>query len=130
MYTERNFKTKKALRESFERGDFIGVYQPGPFGTGREQGIKCLEGPHYPQPHTWYAEGQVENGQLIALKGSKAKWVSGTFVPAPPKKEKSVGAKGEAAQLLRQDMREEERRERLKKMDAAIVTLFKNDEEV
>ena len=93
MYTDRNFKTKKALREAFERGESIFVYQPGPFGEGGHIGHvgavhQCaLEGPHSPQPHTWYASGfyAIASSQLLELKGSKAKWVNGVFVPAPPK---------------------------------------------
>jgi len=86
MYTDRNFRTKKALQEAFEQGHTIDLYQPGPFGGGRlPQGTVYLEGPHYPEPHKWYATGVAEGGQLVSLKGSKAKWVAGTFVPAPPK---------------------------------------------
>ena len=29
MYTIRNFKTKRALKEAIARGDKVGVYQPG-----------------------------------------------------------------------------------------------------
>lgn len=93
MYTDRNFKTKKQLREFFEAGKPVTVYQPGPFGmaaeTGRVGQVRTcfLEGPHYPQAHTWYAQGEYEvcSMQMVTLKGSRAKWVNGVFVPAPVK---------------------------------------------
>ena len=93
MYTDRNFKTKKQLREYFEAGKPVTVYQPGPFGMAAETGgvgqvrACSLEGPHYPQAHTWYAQGEYEvcSMQMVTLKGSRAKWVNGVFVPAPAK---------------------------------------------
>lgn len=54
MYTVENFKTKKALREAVTAGRSIEVYEPG-IQTGKKDGEVFLEGPHYPQPHTWYA---------------------------------------------------------------------------
>jgi hypothetical protein len=86
VYTERNFKTKKALKEAFERGDKIFVYQPGGMFPARVPGTQFLEGPHYPAPHTWYASGEADKDcMLTSLKGSKAKWVGGAFVPGPVK---------------------------------------------
>ena len=70
MYTTINFKTKKAVKEAIKNGDEIGVFQPGPFGRGVETGSQTvyLEGPHYPKPHRWYGEGQLEEGNLISIK--------------------------------------------------------------
>lgn len=70
MYTERNFKTKKALKEALKSGETIRVYQPGPFGGNPEEinGDVYLEGPHYPEPHRWNAAGKAENGILISVK--------------------------------------------------------------
>lgn len=69
MYTSVNFKTKKALKEAVARGDKIRVFQPGPFGGCEpENGRVCLEGPHYPEPHRWYAEALVENGFIAKVK--------------------------------------------------------------
>lgn len=96
MYTTTNFRTKKALVERFETGKELYVYQPGPFGMqaeGRGEITTCyLEGPHYPEPHKWYAQGTYDPASmhLLTVKGSKAKWAKndrGTweFVPAPVK---------------------------------------------
>lgn len=69
MYTVRNFKTKKALKEALASGEKIEYYQPGPFG-GREprNGKITLEGPHYPAAHTWYAQAVVEDGYIKSVK--------------------------------------------------------------
>ena len=69
MYTRENFKTKKALKEAIKDGRKITVYQPGPYGWNEpENGEVVLEGPHYPEPHTWYATGTLKNGILIKVK--------------------------------------------------------------
>ena len=69
MYTRENFKTKKALKEAIKDGRKITVYQPGPYGGNEhENGEVVLEGPHYPEPHTWYATGTLKNGILIKVK--------------------------------------------------------------
>jgi hypothetical protein len=66
-YVSPNFKTKKALKEAVAAGKSIDVYQPGQ-GTVPENGNVYLEGPHYPEPHKWYAVGTMENGKLVRVK--------------------------------------------------------------
>lgn len=69
MYTNTNFQTKKALKEAVARGDYVGYFQPGPFGGNEKQdGIITVEGPQYPQPHTWYAECTVQDGRIVKVK--------------------------------------------------------------
>lgn len=69
MYTTVNYKSKKALKEAIASGALVRVYQPGPFGNNLPtEGRVTLEGPHYPQPHTWYAEGTLQNGLLVSVK--------------------------------------------------------------
>ena len=68
MYTVHNFKTKKALKEMVANGTKVTVFQPGPFGGNvPDNGTVSLEGPHYPQPHKWYARGILENGYLVKV---------------------------------------------------------------
>ena len=68
MYTTKNFKTKKALKEAIARGEQISYYQPGPFGGNEPRdGTIVLEGPHYPEPHKWYATAQVVDGQITKV---------------------------------------------------------------
>jgi hypothetical protein len=67
-YTETNFRTKKALKEAVEKGN-VRVYQPGPFGPDVRDGRTAVEGPHYPEPHKFYALVEVKNG--VIPKGSR-----------------------------------------------------------
>ena len=91
MYTTYNFKTKKQLKEAVKAYvdymktldttiEFVPAgagltprpvryYQPGPFGGNEPtDGTICLEGPHFPAPHTWYAQATVKNGIVVAVK--------------------------------------------------------------
>ena len=69
MYTDRDFKTKKALKEAVAAGKEITVYQPGPFGGSvPKNGRVILEGPHYPAAHTWYATAKIERGVVSSVK--------------------------------------------------------------
>ena len=67
MYTEINFKSKKALKEAIAAGKRIACYSPGPFPCPTE-GRVALEGPHYPEPHRWYASGVLKDGILVSVK--------------------------------------------------------------
>jgi hypothetical protein len=68
MYTDTNFKNKKALKEAVAEGKAIRVFQPGPFGGNEtKDGMVALEGPHYPQPHKWYARATLCNGIIIKV---------------------------------------------------------------
>ena len=67
MYTVKNYKTKKALIADFKTGVKIETYQPGPY-PGMMTGKVALEGPHYPAPHTWYANAEILNGFIIKVK--------------------------------------------------------------
>ena len=66
-YTEKEFLSKKELREALEKGEKIRVYQPG-LGLVPENGTVFLEGPHFPKPHTWYGEGKMVEGFLDEIK--------------------------------------------------------------
>lgn len=66
MYCNPNFKTKKALKEALNSGQKVSVFSPGPFPCP-QNGTITLEGPHYPQPHKWYASVIVENGLIVKV---------------------------------------------------------------
>jgi len=66
-YTDTNFKSKKALKEAVAAGIEVTVFQPGPLGGEIEDGIVFLEGPHYPEPHRWYAKAEVRSGVIIKV---------------------------------------------------------------
>ena len=96
MYCDRNFKTKKELKKAvsdyvafktnpdlyrlnyglltlnpskpFVAPREVTVYQPGPFGGNvPANGKVYLEGPHYPEPHRWYATAILENGIVVKV---------------------------------------------------------------
>ena len=80
MYTEKNFKTKKELKSAVEAYNLAAItagatirpvtyYQAGPFGGNEPlNGTFCCEGPHYPQPHKWYATCTAVNGIIVKVK--------------------------------------------------------------
>ena len=68
MYTTTNFKTKKELKEAVAAGRQVTVYQPNRmFGQDPTEGSVSLEGPHYPQPHKWYARAELKNGVIVKV---------------------------------------------------------------
>lgn len=73
MYTDRNFKTKKALKDAVANGAQVGVWQPNDFFDNPKadpyySGEATVEGPHYPEPHKWYATVTIENGVVTKVK--------------------------------------------------------------
>jgi hypothetical protein len=65
-YVNPNFRTKKELKFALANGHAVQVYQPG-YGDIPTNGPVFLEGPHYPEPHRWYAQGKMENGKLVKV---------------------------------------------------------------
>ena len=92
MYTEKNFRSKKELKEAVAAYNLAVVtgifaqdaktgepvlltppavryYQPGPFGGNEPaNGTFCCEGPHYPEPHRWYATCTAKDGVIVKVK--------------------------------------------------------------
>ena len=70
MYTSKNFKTKKALKEAVENGEKISVYQPNNIFNVPDpvNGRATVEGPRYPAPHTWYATVELKYGYIVSVK--------------------------------------------------------------
>lgn len=64
MYTTNNFKTKKALKEVVANGEKIGVYEPGAVFNGSG----TVEGPHFPEPHKWYADVDLKDGVIVKVR--------------------------------------------------------------
>lgn len=67
MYSEVNFKTKKAFKEAVANGRQIMLFAPG-LGSPRRDGKEFVEGPHYPAPHSWYAEVTMKDGYVVKVK--------------------------------------------------------------
>ena len=66
MYTVINFKTKKLLKEAVAAGKQVEVYQPGGQFEGQKNGAVSIEGPHYPEPHRWYARAEIKDSIIVA----------------------------------------------------------------
>jgi hypothetical protein len=67
MYCTTNFKSKKALKEAIATGKQVSVFAPG-IGFPPMNGSTCVEGPHYPQPHTWCATVELVGGYIVRVK--------------------------------------------------------------
>ncbi len=99
-YCDRNFKTKKELKDrvtarvaylaaqklthpvvDVELARIASQVRPvGPVtvynpeaGLGQEpptpeNGKVCVGGPHFPEPHKWYAEVTLQNGEVVKVK--------------------------------------------------------------
>lgn len=66
MYCSHNFKSKKALKEAVARGEKHTVYSPV-IGEPPTNGSCTLEGPHYPEPHRWYAQVTLKEGIIVKV---------------------------------------------------------------
>jgi hypothetical protein len=68
MYTTKNYLSKAALKRDLAAGVEVTAYQPGGMFPSQTDGTVYLEGPHYPQAHTWYAEATLQDGKVIKVK--------------------------------------------------------------
>lgn len=70
MYVEPNFKSKKAFKEAVAAGQEVSFFQPNNiFGvTVPATGTIFIEGPHFPQSHTWYAQVELKDGKVVKIK--------------------------------------------------------------
>ena len=72
MYTCRNFKTKSELKKAVASyvagtGRPVEIYNPGPFGDAPTNGTVSIEGPHFPEPHKWYARATLVAGVVVKV---------------------------------------------------------------
>ena len=67
MYTDINFPSKKALKEAVAAGREVTIFAPG-LGTPKVNGTDFVEGPHYPKPHSWYAQVTMVSGLVTKVK--------------------------------------------------------------
>ena len=67
-YVDPNYKSKKEFVAAVKAGTKHQTYNPsGMFPTTRN-GSDVIEGPHYPQPHKWYASVIVQDGVVVKAK--------------------------------------------------------------
>ena len=65
MYTVTNYPSKAALKRAVAAGEAVDTFQPGGFFPAKTDGRISLEGPHYPKPHTWYAQAVIVDGVVV-----------------------------------------------------------------
>ena len=70
MYAVGNPKTKAALKKRhanrpLTKDDF---FQPALGPEPPDNGEISVEGPHFPEPHTWYARVKLKDGKVISIK--------------------------------------------------------------
>lgn len=67
MYASGNPRTKAELKRRLAAGEQVTAFQPGGIFPGETDGRVSIEGPHYPQPHRWYARVEIRNGVIIRV---------------------------------------------------------------
>ena len=70
MYAEGNPQTKRQLKEWIAEGRTVCAFLPNSDITGfttQTDGTAVIEGPHYPQPHRWYAQVELEDGRIVRV---------------------------------------------------------------
>jgi len=68
-YVNPNYKTKKEFKQAVVDGIKHLTYNPSGMFPTPQNGTDVIEGPHYPQPHRWYATVVIENGFVTKVKG-------------------------------------------------------------
>ncbi len=68
MYVSPNFKTKKAFKDHVAAGKPVDLYRPGLGPPAPMNGTVGVQGPHYPNPHTWYARVTIVEGKVTKVK--------------------------------------------------------------
>lgn len=71
MYTCRNFKTKAEFKRAVAAfhagtGKPVMVFNPG-IGDNPIEGTVSIEGPHFPEPHRWYARVVLKDGVVVKV---------------------------------------------------------------
>ena len=66
-YVDPNYATKKAFKSAVKAGIEHRTYNPSGFFPTPSYGRDTVEGPHYPQPHRWYASVTVEDGIVVKV---------------------------------------------------------------
>ena len=67
-YIVGNPKTKKAAKELVKQGQ-AKAFEPGlAISEPPRNGVIYIEGPHFPQPHRWYAKATIVDGVITKLE--------------------------------------------------------------
>jgi hypothetical protein len=67
-YVDPNYKRKKDFKTAVLAGVQHTPYNPSGMFPVLRDGRVSVEGPHYPKPHTWYADCDVEDGVIVKVR--------------------------------------------------------------
>jgi len=67
-YVDPNYKSKKEFKTAVAEGKQLRPYNHGGMYPVPENGRISIEGPHYPQPHKWYADCDVKDGIITKVR--------------------------------------------------------------
>ena len=67
-YVNPNYKSKKEFKAAVAEGKQLEPYNPSGMFPVPQNGRVVIEGPHYPQPHKWYADCDVQNGIITKVR--------------------------------------------------------------
>ncbi len=68
MYVHGNPRTRKALVDMVKSGNPVKLFSPMmAIHEPPRNGDEFVEGPHYPEPHRWYAKVRIENGLVTKV---------------------------------------------------------------
>ena len=68
MYVNPDYKSKKEFLQAIKDGKQHMPYIHGGMFDPPRNGSGCVEGPHYPKPHKWYASVIIKEGVIISAK--------------------------------------------------------------
>lgn len=66
-YVYQNYASKKDFKAAVAAGVVHRTYDPSGMFLPPRNGRDVVEGPHYPKPHSWYANVEVKNGIVIKV---------------------------------------------------------------
>ncbi len=67
-YVDPDYKSKKEFIEAVKAGEEHRPYINGGMFSVPPNGSCCIEGPHYPKPHKWYAAVTLRDGVVVSAK--------------------------------------------------------------
>jgi hypothetical protein len=67
-YVDPNYMSKKLFKEAVAKGIQHRPYNPSGMFPEPTNGRVCIEGPHYPKPHKWYADCDVTDGIITKVR--------------------------------------------------------------
>ena len=68
MYFTENFRSKAAVKRALAEGRTVRVKATSEFTPAPCNGDVDIEGPWYPQPHTFYGTAVIREGYVVEVR--------------------------------------------------------------